>query len=171
MNLLLILGLLLKDKLGHFLSTPVYTEHIPYSQSQYSYNTKDYNNLHDLVPAYVISSSHHGGHGGVGPSGGGGYGGGGGVGGYDGPSGGHAAYSRHKRKLEAPNISEMISVASGHKPYKLRTSPPALPLSHPSADTQQLPSSLQPKTYQQLLQETNDVQPASADGFWESLIH
>ena len=50
-------GLLLKDKLGHLHASPVYTQHLPYSQSSSHFNTRDHSSLHDLVPPYILPHS------------------------------------------------------------------------------------------------------------------
>ena len=47
-------GLILKDKVGHLHASPIYTQHLPYSQSSSYFNTRDHSSLHDLVPPHVL---------------------------------------------------------------------------------------------------------------------
>ena len=83
-----------KDKVGQLFATPVYTEHLPYSQSTFTHNTRDYNSLHELVPAYVLTSSHT-------PT-----------------SLSSSGYSRYRRVLGS-EISDLVPAVSETRPYNL----------------------------------------------------
>merc|ERR1711997_872444 len=58
-----ILGLIVKDKVGHLLPARIYTETLPYSSTSNSnnmiYNSRDHNSLHDLVPPHAINHNKH----------------------------------------------------------------------------------------------------------------
>ena len=167
--------------LGHLYSSPVYTQHLPYSQSSSYFNTRDHSSLHDLVPAYVLppassysissstqplassysssdsfssssqplASSYS-----VSAS-------------RQSPS---YTASRDKRRLSLANqspvlrsrdvsgpisMSEMVTVADGVRPFKLREA--GL-------------SQTEPRTYQQLIRQIGRVEMPSVGGFWETLL-
>ena len=159
-------GLVLKDKLGHLHSSPVYTQHLPYSQSSSYFNTRDHSSLHDLVPSYVLpptssySSSFSSSTQPLASS-------------YSVSSSRQSpsyTASRDKRRLALANqspvlgsrdvsrpisMSEMVTVADGDKPFKLREAGI---------------SQTEPRTYQQLIRQMGRGQMPSVGGFWETLL-
>ena len=99
-------GLFIKDKVGHLLPSRIYTEPLPHSHTFASlmYNTRDHNNVHDLVQPFNIDTDSH-----VVDSG---------------PE--FSSYPRHKRRLEEEAyVSDMVAVAAGSRPYSMKTEEPA----------------------------------------------
>ena len=161
-NIHLFPGLVLKDKLGHLHSSPVYTQHLPYSQSSSYFNTRDHSSLHDLVPAYVLPPSSYSVSSSTQPL----------ASSYSvSASRQSPSYtaSRHKRRLALANqspvlrsrdvsrpisMSEMVTVADGATPFKLREA--GL-------------SQTEPRTYQQLIRQMGRGQ-MPLGGFWEALL-
>jgi len=149
-----ILGLIVKDKVGHLLPSRIYTETLPYSTSSNSnniYNSRDHNNLHDLVPPRTINNNHNNNYESSVVSS---------------PSSFSSYPSpRHKRRLSAgpglglgfSQVSDMVAVAAGAEPYTI----------------EKLASSNdQPKTYQRLIKQLAKDQPREeAPSFWESFIN